>query len=61
MKKKRLIVTSFKKSVGKKYLIMEFGTLNSILSTTVSITYTCCYAIVLMLHNVPQLGEVADD
>ena len=30
---------------------MAFGTLNSILSTTVSITYTCCCAIVLMLHN----------
>jgi hypothetical protein len=31
---------------------MAFGTLNSILSTAVSITYTCCCAIVLMLHNV---------
>lgn len=30
---------------------MAFGTLNTILSTAVSITYTCCCAIVLMLHN----------
>jgi hypothetical protein len=38
---------------------MAFGTLNSILSTTLSITYTCCYAIVLMFANIIGLGELA--
>lgn len=39
---------------------MAFGTLNSILSTTVSITYTCCCAIVLMLHNGSHIPEGGD-